>query len=169
MGSMDVKDLFAPGNLTMDNGSLRQDVTETAMGPNPGYQVADIFVSVLRFRKLTESPLVRTGVVAVYQKCDVTSGVSSKSASTIPQPKKPPLSFVGKRRGGRILATGMVKKPRKETDNNKSENSSNSSSNSNSGGGSGKTDAWSQYMNEVKKYREQSCEEEDKRRPLIKL
>lgn len=32
----------------------------------------------------------------------------------------------------------------------------------------GKTDAWSQYMSEVRKYKEQSCEEEGKRRPLVK-
>jgi len=62
----------------------------------------------------------------------------------------------------------MVKKPRKETDSNKGDSGGNSKSGKDSGGGSGKTDAWSQYMNEVKKYREQSCEEEDKRRPLVK-
>jgi hypothetical protein len=29
-------------------------------------------------------------------------------------------------------------------------------------------DAWSRYLSEVRKYREQSCEEEGKRRPLVK-
>ncbi|KAK4307540.1 hypothetical protein Pmani_020687 [Petrolisthes manimaculis] len=73
------------------------------------------------------------------------------------QPKKTTLSFVGKRRGGRILATGMVKKQRKEPQDKKEAPTE-----------EGKTDAWSQYMNEVRKYKEQSCEEEGKRRPLVK-
>ncbi|KAG7157711.1 telomerase RNA component interacting Rnase-like, partial [Homarus americanus] len=63
---------------------------------------------------------------------------------------------VGKRRGGRILATGMVKKQRKEAKTEKQQSDD------------GKTDAWSQYMSEVRKYKEQSCEEEGKRRPLVK-
>ncbi|XP_047498400.1 telomerase RNA component interacting RNase-like isoform X1 [Penaeus chinensis] len=76
-------------------------------------------------------------------------------ASARELPKKTSLSFVGKRRGGRILATGMVKKQRKEAESEKQPDG-------------GKTDAWSQYMNEVRKYKEQSCEEEGKRRPLVK-
>ncbi|XP_045101373.1 telomerase RNA component interacting RNase-like [Portunus trituberculatus] len=72
-------------------------------------------------------------------------------------PRKPTLSFVGKRRGGRILATGMVKKQRREAVSEEPKPVE-----------GGKTDAWSQYMSEVRKYKEQSCEEEGKRRPLVK-
>ncbi|KAF2346490.1 hypothetical protein FHG87_022754 [Trinorchestia longiramus] len=63
------------------------------------------------------------------------------------------LSCVGKRRGGRVLPTGIVKKAKK----------------SQQGEQEGEpNDAWSRYLNEVRKYREQSCEEEGKRRPLVK-
>lgn len=62
-------------------------------------------------------------------------------------------SIVGKRRGGRVLKTGLVKKVKKVTDADEDK---------------GPKDAWSMYMAEVKKYREASCEEEGKTRPLVK-
>ena len=70
--------------------------------------------------------------------------------------KKPPVilsGIVGKRRGGRVLKTGLVKKVKKEGENEEEKNPK---------------DAWSMYMAEVKKYREASCEEEGKTRPLVK-
>nr|CAD7255872.1 unnamed protein product [Timema shepardi] len=75
------------------------------------------------------------------------------SQSNVPEAvvKKPVTSIVGKRRGGRVLPTGMVKKVRKggeEADK--------------------PTNAWSLYMAEVRKYKELSCEEEGKTRPLVK-
>ncbi|XP_015518777.1 arginine/serine-rich coiled-coil protein 2 [Neodiprion pinetum] len=75
-----------------------------------------------------------------------TSSASVLYEKTIP----PPPLMVGKRRGGRILKTGMVAKPKSEpiTDQPK--------------------DAWSLYMAEVKKYREVCCQEEDNTRPLVK-
>ncbi|XP_011307132.1 arginine/serine-rich coiled-coil protein 2 [Fopius arisanus] len=66
------------------------------------------------------------------------------------KPVAPPPLMVGKRRGGRILKTGMVAKPKTEE---KSEQPK---------------DAWSLYMAEVKKYREVCCQEEDNTRPLVK-
>lgn len=70
-----------------------------------------------------------------------------------PEIKKPALPFIGKRRGGRVLKTGLVKKAKtieEQTVDNTPK------------------DAWSLYMQEVKKYRETSCEEERKTRPLVK-
>lgn len=67
--------------------------------------------------------------------------------------KKPILPFIGKRRGGRVLKTGLVKKA-KAIDEQTIDNTP--------------KDAWSLYMQEVKKYRETSCEEERKTRPLVK-
>ncbi|KAJ8664789.1 hypothetical protein QAD02_006451 [Eretmocerus hayati] len=67
------------------------------------------------------------------------------------KPAPPPPLMVGKRRGGRILKTGMVAKQKvteQQTDKPK--------------------DAWSLYMAEVKKYREVCCQEEDNTRPLVK-
>jgi hypothetical protein len=59
--------------------------------------------------------------------------------------------IVGKRRGGRVLPTGMVKKHKREEEEVETPK-----------------DAWSLYMAEVRKYKEASCEEEGKTRPLVK-
>ena len=66
------------------------------------------------------------------------------------KPAAPPPLMVGKRRGGRILKTGMVAKPKAEQTVEQPK------------------DAWSLYMAEVKKYREVCCQEEDNTRPLVK-
>ncbi|OXU24654.1 hypothetical protein TSAR_000165 [Trichomalopsis sarcophagae] len=66
------------------------------------------------------------------------------------KPVAPPPLMVGKRRGGRILKTGMVAKPKAEQPVEQPK------------------DAWSLYMAEVKKYREVCCQEEDNTRPLVK-
>ncbi|XP_023647652.1 telomerase RNA component interacting RNase-like [Paramormyrops kingsleyae] len=63
-------------------------------------------------------------------------------------------NFVGKRRGGAKLAlkTGVVAKKQKldtEVD-------------------TGKGDAWTKYMAEVKKYKAHQCGDDDKTRPLVK-
>ncbi|KAI4799378.1 hypothetical protein KUCAC02_016976 [Chaenocephalus aceratus] len=63
-----------------------------------------------------------------------------------------PLTQVGKRRGGVFLKTGMVaKKLKDETEREP-----------------GKSDAWSSYMAEVKKYKAHQCGDDDKTRPLVK-
>ena len=88
--------------------------------------------------------------------------VPAKKAEDDP-PKPPPISpvrekkavlpSVGKRRGGRVLPTGRVKKAKTEEP--------------------GKvetppSDAWSLYLAEVKRYKETTCEEDGKTRPLVK-
>lgn len=73
--------------------------------------------------------------------------------STLSEIKKPALSFIGKRRGGRVLKTGVVQKA-KAIDEQTVEDAP--------------KDAWSVYMQEVKKYREAKCDEEVKTRPLVK-
>lgn len=65
---------------------------------------------------------------------------------------KKPLPVFGKRRGGRVLKTGMVQKTRAMQDN-ELENPQ---------------DAWSIYMKEVKKYKEACCDDDSKTRPLVK-
>ncbi|XP_059900407.1 telomerase RNA component interacting RNase [Gadus macrocephalus] len=68
--------------------------------------------------------------------------------------KKPPsaTSFVGKRRGGVFLKTGMVAKKLKPD----------------SVAEPGKSDAWAKYMAEVKMYKSHQCGDDDKTRPLVK-
>ncbi|XP_046872379.1 telomerase RNA component interacting RNase [Hypomesus transpacificus] len=79
---------------------------------------------------------------------------SAEEGQSTPEKKPPPLtSFVGKRRGGAKLAlkTGMVAKKQKLDSKE-----------------SGKSDAWSMYMAEVKKYKAHQCGDDDKTRPLVK-
>uniref|UniRef100_A0A146L0Z6 Uncharacterized protein C19orf43 n=2 Tax=Lygus hesperus TaxID=30085 RepID=A0A146L0Z6_LYGHE len=66
-----------------------------------------------------------------------------------PPPKAP---FVGKRRGGRVLPTGKVKRLKPESDS----------------PAEIPKDAWSAYLAEVKRYKETTCEEDGKTRPLVK-
>ncbi|XP_059415038.1 telomerase RNA component interacting RNase-like [Carassius carassius] len=81
---------------------------------------------------------------------------SSAAAGQAPQDKKPlgGSSFVGKRRGGARLAlkTGMVAKKQKLDSEMET----------------GKGDAWTKYMAEVKKYKAHQCGDDDKTRPLVK-
>lgn len=67
--------------------------------------------------------------------------------------KRPVGPMYGKRRGGKILKTGIVakKKPIEEFSNTAVPG-----------------DAWSQYMNEVKRYKAVSCDVDNKNRPLVK-
>lgn len=86
---------------------------------------------------------------------DESSSAETPEVETV-NPKKPTVmisGIVGKRRGGRVLKTGLVKKVKKESDSEEEK---------------GPKDAWAMYMAEVKKYREASCEEEGKTRPLVK-
>lgn len=65
--------------------------------------------------------------------------------------KKPIVPAFGKRRGGKVLKTGMVAKVRNvEEDTNNAQ------------------DAWSIYMKEVRKYKEVHCDDDSKTRPLVK-
>ncbi|XP_055035346.1 telomerase RNA component interacting RNase [Paramisgurnus dabryanus] len=81
---------------------------------------------------------------------------SSASEGQTSQDKKPcsMTNFVGKRRGGArlTLKTGMVAKKQKLD----------------SEAETGKGDAWTKYMEEVKKYKAHQCGDDDKTRPLVK-
>ncbi|XP_055709365.1 peptidyl-prolyl cis-trans isomerase G [Phlebotomus papatasi] len=78
---------------------------------------------------------------------------STSSGSGQPEVKKAPAPLFGKRRGGKILKTGIVekKKPVEETV-----------------PAPGTTDAWTLYMMEVKKYKNFSCDIDSNSRPLVK-
>ncbi|KAK8758334.1 uncharacterized protein LOC144111435 [Amblyomma americanum] len=84
----------------------------------------------------------------------VTPASSEKTESTEPDAaaaaRKRALPFVGKRRGGKVLKTGIVHKPKVEDEEELPK------------------DAWSRYLAEVRKYRERSCDDEEKTRPLVK-
>ncbi|XP_024128658.1 telomerase RNA component interacting RNase [Oryzias melastigma] len=77
----------------------------------------------------------------------------NEQGQTSGEKKAPPVTtFVGKRRGGVFLKTGMVAKKQKQD----------------SDADGGKSDAWSKYMAEVKKYKDHQCCDDDKTRPLVK-
>lgn len=67
-----------------------------------------------------------------------------------PRPQAP---MYGKRRGGKILKTGIVEKKKPIED---------------STADAAPGDAWSQYMKEVKRYKSVSCDVDNKTRPLVK-
>ena len=82
---------------------------------------------------------------------------------------------MGKRRGGKSLPVGVVKKQKKpeEEDETVSFHQTkfvviNTYRFYYFFIQHGKTDAWSQYMSEVKKYKERLGDEEEKNRPLVK-
>uniref|UniRef100_A0A182M7R3 Uncharacterized protein n=1 Tax=Anopheles culicifacies TaxID=139723 RepID=A0A182M7R3_9DIPT len=75
-----------------------------------------------------------------------------KSSAIEKEPPPPVLPVFGRRRGGKILKTGMVKKVRPV------EESTTDAPN----------DAWTLYLQEVKKYKSASCDADSKTRPLVK-
>lgn len=83
----------------------------------------------------------------------VTAVAPSTSTSTYTQPREPvPIPMVGRRRGGKILKTGIVKKPKPIEES----------------GAETPNDAWNLYLQEVKKYKNASCDADSKTRPLVK-
>lgn len=65
---------------------------------------------------------------------------------------KKPLPAFGKRRGGKVLKTGLVQKAKLAADED----------------GHAGQDAWSVYMKEVRRYKEACCDDDSKTRPLVK-
>ncbi|PSN28972.1 hypothetical protein C0J52_28428 [Blattella germanica] len=94
---------------------------------------------------MTESNAVETDTIVKQEV------VPRPAAAIVPKRGGLPVGIVGKRRGGRVLPTGMVKKQKKEEEEEVTPK-----------------DAWSLYMAEVRKYKEASCEEEGKTHPLVK-
>ena len=128
-------DRKAPANVFKNDGSFLEmfKKAQQSSGSVPGTSAqASVPASV--------SPPVDAG--------DKQQVDANKPVKDIPKPK---YGFVGKRRGGKILPTGKVKKAKQDEDED-----------------TGKKDAWSQYMSEVKKYKDQSCQEEGATRPLVK-
>ncbi|GFR18893.1 hypothetical protein TNCT_658311 [Trichonephila clavata] len=82
-----------------------------------------------------------------------TSGTSDGEGNKNDDDKLKKLESSVKRRGNKILKTGMVKKQKTEDPDEEPPPQS---------------DAWTRYMAEVKKYRQQACDEDGKTRPLVK-
>uniref|UniRef100_A0A2M4BNA7 Putative splicing factor arginine/serine-rich 7 n=1 Tax=Anopheles marajoara TaxID=58244 RepID=A0A2M4BNA7_9DIPT len=97
------------------------------------------------------------GVVAPVVAPTTALGVSALSTTPVTkaiakEPPPPPLPVFGRRRGGKILKTGLVKKVRPVEEVT----------------ADAPNDAWSLYLQEVKKYKSASCDADSKTRPLVK-
>lgn len=89
------------------------------------------------FKKMQEQKAVEAG---------------SKQADEAGTSTKKQFPAFGKRRGGRVLKTGLVEKPKTATED----------------GEATPQDVWSIYMNEVKRYKEACCDDDSRTRPLVK-
>lgn len=67
---------------------------------------------------------------------------------------KKPLPMFGKRRGGKVLKTGLVQKAKTAEEEEEASLAN--------------QDAWSVYMKEVRRYKEACCDDDSKTRPLVK-
>lgn len=88
----------------------------------------------------------------MFKKMQEIQKVKEEAPVGQPEVKKPIMPVFGKRRGGKVLKTGMVAKVRNVEDD--------ASGNA--------QDAWSVYMKEVRKYKEVHCDDDSKTRPLVK-
>lgn len=95
---------------------------------------------------LNDKKKVETSKPVVTPEAQPTGTSSSKSTPVIP--------VIGKRRGGKILPTGRVKKVKNEDEEDEDDVKP--------------KDAWSVYMSEVKRYKDTVCQGDDKTRPLVK-
>lgn len=85
----------------------------------------------------------------------VPNTVAKPAPSVAPVPQHhppPPLPIMNRRRGGKILKTGVVAKPKSANDMDTGD----------------VKDFWSIYLREVKKYKSTACESESKTRPLVR-
>uniref|UniRef100_A0A2M4AQ91 Putative transcriptional coactivator caper rrm superfamily n=1 Tax=Anopheles triannulatus TaxID=58253 RepID=A0A2M4AQ91_9DIPT len=91
------------------------------------------------------APVVATAALGALSATPVTKAINK-------EPPPPPLPVFGRRRGGKILKTGLVKKVRPVEE----------------VSADAPNDAWSLYLQEVKKYKSASCDADSKTRPLVK-
>lgn len=107
----------------------------------------------LQNNKPSTSKAAATVIAPVVAKPLSAAPTLAAAASVNPLRKStaPPPPIVGRRKGGKILKTGVVAKPKAQNDT----------------GGDSK-DFWSLYLAEVNKYKNTACESEQGNRPLIK-
>lgn len=104
------------------------------------------------FKKMQEQQQAEAGASTSTTLMQVASTATEvkKPLEAKPRPVGP---MFGKRRGGKILKTGIVEKKKPVED---------------LSADAAPGDAWSQYMKEVKRYKAVSCDVDNKNRPLVK-
>ncbi|GLV34432.1 uncharacterized protein CBL_09680 [Carabus blaptoides fortunei] len=90
----------------------------------------------------------------MFKKMQEDKAADEKKDESVPTSvgeEKKSAPIFGKRRGGRVLKTGLVQKIKSPTEVEEEPK-----------------DAWSVYMKEVKRYKEACCDDDSKTRPLVK-
>lgn len=122
-----------------------------AINPVTGFANDGSFLEM--FKKMQEQQGQVLGVQPVADESAAQYYAPSTSQAQTHQQQQPiPVPFVGRRRGGKILKTGIVKKA-KPIEESFAE---------------APNDAWNLYLQEVKKYKNASCDADSKTRPLVK-
>ncbi|XP_041867676.1 telomerase RNA component interacting RNase [Melanotaenia boesemani] len=117
-----------------------------------GLPAANVFANDGSFMEIFKKRMEEEKMKREVQQTGGDAGPTEQGQTSLEKKAPPVTTFVGKRRGGVFLKTGMVaKKQKQDTDSEP-----------------GKSDAWSKYMAEVKKYKAHQCGDDDKTRPLVK-
>lgn len=96
-------------------------------------------------------PAIVNPVVPILAASSVSPATAPYLVATATGKSAPPPPIVGRRKGGKILKTGVVAKPKAQTE-----------------VSNDPKDFWSLYLAEVNKYKNTACESEQGNRPLIK-
>ncbi|MEQ2236121.1 hypothetical protein ILYODFUR_009220 [Ilyodon furcidens] len=145
----------APGKHKTGGGSSSEDSSPGSPSSSPAAAapaVANVFANDGSFMEIFKKKMEEE---KSKKEAQLTGGeaIAPEQGHTSVEKKAPPVtSFVGKRRGGVFLKTGVVAKKQKQD----------------AEAEAGKSDAWSKYMAEVKKYKAHQCSDDDKTRPLVK-
>uniref|UniRef100_A0A1A8EAG6 Chromosome 19 open reading frame 43 n=1 Tax=Nothobranchius kadleci TaxID=1051664 RepID=A0A1A8EAG6_NOTKA len=116
------------------------------------FPAANAFANDGSFMELFKKKMEEEKMRKEVQQTGGEARATDEGQTSVEKRAPPVTTFVGKRRGGVFLKTGMVaKKQKQDTD-----------------AEPGKSDAWSKYMAEVKKYKAHQCGDDDKTRPLVK-
>lgn len=124
-----------PGAIVTTNTSSVFAGANSVMTPNVGISVASV----------AQAPMVTLPVAGTTTSSNINAGGVQRGAAP------PVLPVFGRRRGGKILKTGMVAKPKMKNE-----------------GLDDPKDFWSLYLAEVNKYKNTACETETGNRPLVK-
>ncbi|XP_054891557.1 telomerase RNA component interacting RNase [Poeciliopsis prolifica] len=143
----------APGKHKTSGGSSSGGSSPASPSSSPAASgVANAFANDGSFMEIFKKKMEEERRKKEAQGTGGEARATEQGQTSVEKKALPVTSFVGKRRGGVFLKTGMVAKKQKQD----------------ADAEAGKSDAWSKYMAEVKKYKAHQCSDDDKTRPLVK-
>ncbi|XP_005802861.1 telomerase RNA component interacting RNase [Xiphophorus maculatus] len=143
----------AHGKHKTSGGSSSGGSSPASPSSSPaGSGVANAFANDGSFMEIFKKKMEEEQRKKEAQQTGGQARATEQGQTSVEKKALPVTSFVGKRRGGVFLKTGMVAKKQKQD----------------AEAEAGKSDAWSKYMAEVKKYKAHQCSDDDKTRPLVK-